>query len=425
LNNNRNNKINQMTEDTLVIGIDIAKKTHYVCALDDRGRELQRPIGFHQSLDGFKNFHKQVLEWLQYHKKTSVLIGFEPTGHYWKNLASFLMEVDIPFVLVNPMHTKRSKEFDDNLQTKNDQKDARVIGKLMVGGYFSYPRIPEGVEAELRNGSAMRWKLKEEQTRLKNQMTGWLDRYFPEFKTGIKEFGQLACAILRYTPLPQDLIHQEVEELVGIYKENAGVRSPAKKTIRTMKRIAEESIGLTEGKEMARFEIATLVDQFLLIERRLKEINNRLGELVKQLDEYEHLVSIPGIGKNTIIDLIAETGPLKQYKHPRQLLKLAGLTLREDSSGDHKGKKEISKRGRKRLRNLLYRAVLPLLRNNSVFQELYQYYINRPVNPLKKKEAMVVLCGKLLKIFFGLSKHQVPFREGRMKKDLPCLKQAA
>ena len=49
---------------------------------------------------------------------------------------------------------------------------------------FSYPRIPEEVEAELRNGSSMRWKLKEEQIRLKNQMTGWLDRYFPEFKNG-------------------------------------------------------------------------------------------------------------------------------------------------------------------------------------------------------------------------------------------------
>lgn len=75
LNNNRNNKINQMTEDTLVIGIDIAKNTHYACALDDRGRELQRPIGFHQSLDGFKNFHKQVTEWLQRHKKPAFSSG--------------------------------------------------------------------------------------------------------------------------------------------------------------------------------------------------------------------------------------------------------------------------------------------------------------------------------------------------------------
>ncbi|WP_281975600.1 IS110 family transposase [Halobacillus litoralis] len=424
MNHNRNNKINQTTEDSLVIGIDIAKKTHYACALDDRGRELQRPLGFKQSLEGFEYFRENVDEWLQRHKKSRVLIGFEPTGHYWMNFASFLMEVGIPFVVVNPMHVKRTKEFDDNLQTKNDQKDARVIGKLMVNGHFSYPRIPDGVEAELRNGSSMRWRLKEEHARLKNQMTGWLDQYFPEFKTAIKGFGQLACAILKHTPFPQDLIDSEVDELALTYKEKAGVSAPAKKRIQEVKHIATRSIGLTQGTEMARFEIATLVDQFLLVERRLKDIEIRLAELASQLEEYDHLISISGIGKNTVIDLLAETGSLKQYKHPRQLIKLAGLTLRENSSGKHEGEKAISKRGRKRLRSLLYRAILPLIQNNSAFQELYQYYITRSNNPLKKKEAMVVLCGKLLKIFFGLSNHQVHFDEDRMKQDLHCLKQA-
>ncbi|MGP4075386.1 IS110 family transposase [Halobacillus sp. K22] len=388
-------------------------------------QELQRPVAIPQSLKGFEDFRKQVDQWLNHYKKNHVLLGFEPTGHYWKNFASFLTESDLSFVVVNPMHVKRSKEFDDNLQTKNDQKDARVIGKLMVGGFFSYPRIPEDVEAELRNGSALRWKLKEERTRLHNQMTGWLDRYFPEFKTEIKDFGQLACAILKETPLPQDLIHEDVDALARHYKENAGVRAPAKKTIRGMKRLAETSIGLTEGSEMARFEIATLVEQFLLVERRLEEANDRLEELVIQLEEFAYLVSIPGIGKNTVIDLFAETGSLKQYKHPRQLLKLAGLALREDSSGIHEGKKKLSKRGRKRLRNLLYRAIMPLVQNNQVFKELYQYYTTRPGNPLTHREAQVVLSGKLLKIFFGLSKHQVPFREERMRQDLHCLKPAA
>ncbi|WP_255437599.1 IS110 family transposase [Thalassobacillus sp. CUG 92003] len=252
MNHNRNNKINQITEDSLIIGIDIAKETHYACPLDDRGRELQRPLGFSQSLEGFEDFRANVDKWLQRHKKGSVLIGFEPTGHYWMNFASFLMEADIPFVVVNPMHVKRTKEFDDNLQTKTDLKDARVIGKLVVSGYFSYPRIPDGVEAELRNGSSMKRKLKEEQARLKNQMTGWLDQYFPEFKTVIKGFGQLACAILKHTPFPQDLIDSEVEELVLIYKEKAGVRSPAKKKIQEMKHEATRSIGLTQGTEMAR-----------------------------------------------------------------------------------------------------------------------------------------------------------------------------
>ena len=53
------------------------------------------------------------------------------------------------------MHVKRSKELDDNLQTKNDQKDALVIARLVQDGRFSYPRILEDVEAELRIGSTL------------------------------------------------------------------------------------------------------------------------------------------------------------------------------------------------------------------------------------------------------------------------------
>ncbi|MCP3033601.1 IS110 family transposase [Halobacillus sp. A1] len=426
MNHKRNERINQITEDTLVIGIDIAKKTHYACPVDDRGREMRKKsVAFTQSREGFESFQRQVEDWLKLYEKKRVLIGFEPTGHYWMNLAFFLLEVDLPFVQVHPMHVKNTQEFDDNLQTKNDSKDARLIAKLMVTGSFFYPRIPRGIQAELRNGSAMRWRLKKDIARMKNQMIQWLDQYFPEFKLVFKDFKQLACITLKYTPLPEDLLRHDVEELARMYREQGGMCRVAKKTIREAQAVAGQSIGLTEGLEIARLEMQSLVSQFLLAEGQLEEVNQRMEELAEQLEDFEYLVSIRGISEHTVMDLIAETGPLKQYKNPRQLIKLAGLTLREQSSGQFKGQKIISKRGRKRLRSLLFKAILPLLRNNEAFHELYQYYINRPVNPLKKKEAMVVLCGKLLKIFHGLSKHENYFDEERMKQDLHCLNQAA
>ncbi|WP_275896478.1 transposase, partial [Serratia marcescens] len=45
------------------------------------------------------------------------------------------------------------------------------------------------------------------------------------------------------------------------------------------------------------------------------------------------LCAVPGIGNVTIVELLSEVGSLTQYEHPRQLIKLAGLTLRENSSG--------------------------------------------------------------------------------------------
>ena len=55
----------------------------------------------------------------------NVIVGMEPTGHYWKAFANFLLkQAKITVVLVNPYHTKKSKELDDNSQTKSDRKDA-------------------------------------------------------------------------------------------------------------------------------------------------------------------------------------------------------------------------------------------------------------------------------------------------------------
>lgn len=425
LNNKRNERLNQVTNDTLVVGIDIAKHTHYACAVDDRGRELHLPFKFKQNEEGFHFLYQELQNLRNQFNKKNIIIGFEPTGHYWLNLASFLLKYNVPFVVVNPMHVHRTKEFDDNLQTKHDKKDARVIAKLITGGYFSYPRIPEGVEAELRRGSTLRWQLKEEQARSKNRMIRWLDQYFPEFTTVFKGFGQLACAILKHTPLPEDVVGKSTEELANLYRDKEGIRSPSQKKIYRLQRMAEHSIAITYGVEMARFEIRSLIDRFNFIQHDIKELNHRLNVLGREMTEFEYLASIPGISENTVVDLLAEAGSLTQYENPRQLIKLAGLTLRENSSGKHSGQKRISKRGRKRLRSLLYKAVLPLLHNNSAFMDLYTYYISRKNNPLKKKEAMVVLCGKLLKIFFGLSQHHVRFNEDKMREDLHCLRNVA
>lgn len=78
----QNQKINQVTEKTLVVGIDIAKLTHYACFVDDRGRVLQKSFSVSQAGNGFELFYQRVLSAMQENEKTEVIVGIEPTGHY-------------------------------------------------------------------------------------------------------------------------------------------------------------------------------------------------------------------------------------------------------------------------------------------------------------------------------------------------------
>lgn len=420
----QNQKINQVTEKTLVVGIDIAKRTHYACFVDDRGRVLQKSFAVSQSFNGFEFFYQRILSAMKEHEKTEVIVGIEPTGHYWLNLAYFLEERGIPLVMTNPMHVKRSKELDDNLPTKHDRKDALVIARLVKDGRFSYPRILKEMEAELRVGSTFRGKLTEELGTVKNMMIRWLDRYFPEFTQVFPSFGKMAMAVLECTPFPSDLHEKQPDEVLTLYREVEGLKSPQRpKAIRLIE-LAANSIGVTEGREMARIEIATLVSRYHQLEEDIENITGHLVELVKTSVEYEWLSTVPGLGDTTIVDLLAEIGSFSHYEDPRQLIKLAGLTLRENSSGLHKGQKRISKRGRRKLRALLFRVMMPMIRHNEAFRKLHEYYTNRQVNPLRKKQSIVVLCGKLLKVLHGISTKHKAFDAQRMMRDIPSLAEA-
>jgi transposase len=231
----------------------------------------------------------------------------------------------------------------------------------------------------------------------------------------------MAMAVLECTPFPADLHQKQPDEVLALYRQVEGLKSPQRPKALGLIEVASNSIGVTEGREMARIEIATLVRRYHQLEQEIESITQHLVELIKTSVEYEWLSTVPGLGDTTIVDLLAEIGSFSLYEDPRQLIKLAGLTLRENSSGQHKGQKRISKRGRRKLRALLFRVMMPMVRHNDAFRRLHEYYTNRKDNPLRKKQSIVVLCGKLLKVLHGISTKHKAFDAKRMMKDIPSL----
>lgn len=143
MNYKQNEKILQLTEQTLIIGVDIAKHKHVARAQGYRGIQFGKPLYFENTLEGFQTFINWMNELTTQQGKSDVIIGMEPTGHYWLSLAYWLMEKQCKVIVVNPAHVKNSKELDDNSPTKNDVKDARVISRFIQDGRYSEPHLPE------------------------------------------------------------------------------------------------------------------------------------------------------------------------------------------------------------------------------------------------------------------------------------------
>ncbi|KAB8138474.1 IS110 family transposase [Gracilibacillus oryzae] len=417
----QNKRIAQINEQTLIIGVDVAKRKHVARAIDDRGRDLVKRLVFTNFYQGFSELIDWAKNLSEKHGRPNLLIGMEPTGHYWLNLAYYLKAQAVSVVVVNPMKVKRFKEMDDDSPTKNDTKDAKVIAQIIRDGRYHEPTLPEDVYAELREGMKLYDIIQEDVASIKAQMQNALDRYFPEFLTVFKDWtGKAALHLLDKGYLPEDIRKKSEEELLFEVKQ-AATRAVGIKRIQALKEAADNSIGLKVGLHMARQEIRYLVDQYRMLEERLIALEAQLEELVLHLPGADQMIAIKGVSVITVAGFYAEVGDLSNYQDPRQIIKLAGLNLKMNQSGLFKGQTTITKRGRKRLRNLLYQVARPLSLHNEGFKQLHHYYRNRSNNPLSGKQSFIALSRKLIKIFFTIGTRQCAFREERMLRDIPMI----
>ena len=127
-----------------------------------------------------------------------------------------------------------------------------------------------------------------------------------------------------------------------------------------------------------------------------------MAELLYKVPHADKMVAIKGVGMVTAAVIVSEIGDIHRFRDPRQILKMAGLSLKENSSGKHKGRTTISKRGRRRLREGLFRVMIPILATNAEFRAIHRKNLTRENNPLSKMQSIVALCGKLIRVLYAI-----------------------
>lgn len=418
MNYTQNSKIEQVTADTLVIGIDIGSDFNYARAFNWRGVEVDtRVFKFKNALEGFNSFGEWVNNMLEKTGKKKIIVGCEPTGHYWMPLGKFLKTHDVKMVFVNPFHVHQIKELDDNSPKKTDLKDPKTIAKLVVDGRYCIPYIPEGIYADLREAVSSRDRILKEINASSNRIQRWLKIYFPEYLGVYKKFdSKTGLMVLKEAPLPADIIRLGAEGIVKIWRKHK-VRAVGLKRAQTLISAAHESIGI-DGGVCARIEMKMLLEDYTVKQNQLEKVTEILEHEVLKVPNAEKLLGIKGIGIVSVAGFIAEVGDVRRFTSPKQIQKLAGLELKENSSGKHKGKTTISKRGRRKLRKILFQMTLPLLCNNREFTEVYDYYKTRLVNPLKGKQAMVAVECKVIRVFYSILKNGYTYDAEKLRSDI-------
>lgn len=401
-----NQKLEAISFSTLVVGVDIAKKNQWARFVDCRGIEHGKALKFENNKNGFYAILTTISELCKRDGFTNVIVGMEPTGHYWKAFANFLIKQNkFTVVLVNPYHTKKSKELDDNSQTKSDKKDALTIAKLVKDGRYYETYLPHDIYAELRGLTATRTSMQKRKSAVKNTLTAVMDEYFPEYETVFKYplKGKASRHILKNCPIPAQILELGEEGVLSEIKK-AVKKTVGRKKANQLVKTAKESVGVDYGEDAAAFRIKQLMQELELIEKQLDQVEEKMRKALEKTGLAEYLLSIPGAGVVSIASCLGELGDPMRFENPRQMCRMAGYNLIEDSSGKNKSGTCISKRGRKNLRCVLYKMALTMVAVNPELKQLYNYLKTREKNPLKKMQALVVVSKKILTMIFTLTK---------------------
>jgi transposase len=154
-----------------------------------------------------------------------------------------------------------------------------------------------------------------------------------------------------------------------------------------------------------------LVRSIQNIQRALQRLTRAALDLVMNdptlARRSELLLSIPGIGVTSALNLLAEILRFGPDATVRQWVAYAGLDPRHHTSGTSVAKKPVvSKTGNVHLRRALFMPALVASRREPHFRGFYQHLVARGKTKL---QAIVAVMRKLLHAVFGMFKHDQPF----------------
>ena len=390
---------------TLLVTVDVSKEKNMGYFRCPDGTEIM-PFDFSNDYSGFCKLYRMMQEVKVQKHLSGVVFGFESTGPYAEPLVHYLKDKDIKLVQVNTAHTKKFKEVCDNSPGKTDRKDPRVIADLVELGRVLQVVIPEGVSAELRRLTHSRERYIRTRTMLVNQLYDLTFIIFPEFYQTFKNIqGKTAQYLLKHYTTPKGIEKLGKRRLEKILRKVSRGRY-GKERAEELYLAATRSVGVREGLTSIIKEIHNILKALDVQQGFINQCEADISRNFSQLSVSAKLLSIKGIGIITAAGIIGEVADFKKFTSTHEIEKFAGMNLFEISSGKHKGKRRISKRGRALLRKILYFAALNTIRKGGVFHEKYQDCIRRGMTGNK---ALIAIARKLLRIMFAMARDETEF----------------
>ena len=172
-------KRQRIGETTLIVGLDIGCEFNMMCMMNANGKVLGE-YKIYNSRKGFEFFKDVVDSTVKKEKLYDVLVGFEPTGTYWRKIIFYAKELGCEVRFVRTTALKHQRELDESAPLKTDKRDAYTIANITREGKYLDSEVDDGIYRELRSLVNLRESVVRENTRAQNALRTIIVDFFPE-----------------------------------------------------------------------------------------------------------------------------------------------------------------------------------------------------------------------------------------------------
>jgi transposase len=370
-----------LPRDGAVVGIDLGEDRQALCVIDHDVRVLWRKsprVKAHQ-LGGALDEAAAAARAAGFSRVT---VACEPTGPRWVQVQRLCGERGLDLVCVQPLVSHIAREQEDYTPHKRDEPDCVLIARLAAELHCYVPEQLDEARGYLRDLGRRRAQLVSAATASVLRIRSFLSVAWPSAVTAAAApFGSvtwLACLQVvteRCGADPARLAAAGEEEFLALVTERARAWGAS----RADKRIARKVLAVLDDPDAVGWSrrglFRRVADELGDLQRsrallRIVEAD-MTGVLGGELG-LARLGSIPGLTLTGAAVILAEAGDPARYETSSSLVKHAGLSPADNSSGAFEGQSHISRRGRPALRTAAWRMIFPLLLHNPVMAAKYQ-----------------------------------------------------
>lgn len=381
------------------VGIDIAKETHWVTAIDADG-----VVRIDRKLNNTPAEIAALADELA-ELGGSVRIGLDVIGGIAALVTAMLSRAGFTLVHVPGLAVNRARQGTIGGENKSDPRDARTIAEQVRTRTDLRPIEPATeLDIEIRLLVGRRRDLVDAQTQRVARLHDLLASIFPGLERTFDLTTKGPLHLLTKFVSPAELRAAGRKRLIRHLRAAGGLPNPDMLADQALAAAAEQSIALP-AERMTACLVRELATEALTARSRIADLDRELKALLDHHPDATLIRSLPGMGVVLTAELIAEAGSLSRFRSADALAAAAAIAPVLRQSGKVRFLKRPSG-GNKGLKRVFYQSAFCSLSH----PDSRAFYDRKRREGKRHHQAVIALARRRINVLWAVLQSRTPFQ---------------